>query len=122
MFLKTCSICKILNSFVSDSFPNAKVEGSKNQTSEKSFQNDHLSALQLFRITCDMGCQKRFRILGFPSTSIYHHYIVQSLLVKKRRQQLAEAAKLNVGENVPIPFHPPISVPISVFLLDLEAV
>ena len=81
-----------------------------------------VSALQLFWITHDLRCQKGFRILGFPSTSINLYYIIQSLLVKKRRQQLAEAAKLNVGGNITIPFHPPISVPISVFLLDLEAI
>ena len=60
--------------------------------------------------------------MGFRLTSLNGYCIVQSLLVKKRRQQLAEAAKLNVGGNITIPFYPPISVPISVFLLDLEAI
>ena len=54
--------------------------------------------------------------------SLNGYCIVQSVLVKKRRQQLAEAAKLNVGANITIPFHSPISVPMSVFLLDLEAI
>ena len=39
------------------------------------------------------------------------------MLVKYRRQKRAEAAKVNVGGNVPIRFHPLIAV----FLLDLEA-
>ena len=39
------------------------------------------------------------------------------MFVKYRRQKRAEAAKVNVGGNVPIRFHPLIAV----FLLDLEA-
>ena len=39
------------------------------------------------------------------------------MFVKYRRQKRAEAAKVNVGGNVPIRFHPLIAV----FRLDLEA-
>jgi len=38
------------------------------------------------------------------------------VLVKYRRQKRAEAAKVNVGGNVPIRFHPLIAV----FIMDME--
>ena len=43
--------------------------------------------------------------------------VASTVFVKYRRQKRAEAAKVNVGVNVPIRFYPLIAV----FLLDLEA-
>ena len=44
--------------------------------------------------------------------------VASTVFVKYRRQKRAEAAKVNVGGNVPIRFYPLI---LAVFLLDLEA-
>ena len=73
--------------------------------------------LQLFWITSNLRFLKCFRTLDFSWMSIKHYHSVQSWLVKYCSNNEQKLHLLNVGGNVPICFHPPISE----FLLDLEA-
>ena len=60
---------------------------------------------------------KTFQDFGFFCDVNQTVPVASTVFVKYRRQKRAEAAKVNVGGNVPIRFHPLIAV----LLLDLEA-
>ena len=64
--------------------------------------------LQLFRITCDPSCQKRFGVLGFLLDVNQTVTIAFNPCLSKKGGKSGQ--KLHVGGNVLIRFHPPISL------------